>query len=153
MKLQRHSCLTPSWGANLVANLSNVVFVDFTGFVPRYRFERSELMGMFGSYNFQGSYSMPNHLSWWHNRWNGHVPLMPINQLHLPTISQISLNFNITEHNATLRYIGVHQFIPGISSTTMADSLIIGQDAWVSFVGVDALETTLRILGLLTLTT
>ena len=73
-----------------------------------------------------------------------HAPLMPINQLHLPVVAgfRISLNFNITEHNATLRYIGVHQFIPGISSTTMADSLIIGQDAWVSFVGVDALETT-----------
>lgn len=131
-------------GANLAgANLSNVVFVDFTGFALQGTDLRgANLLGMFGAYNFQGSLLnastiCPDGTTGENGScsFDANQPTPLASQL---LASGISLNFNITEHNATLRYIGVHQFIPGISSTTMADSLIIGQDAWVSFVGVDA---------------
>jgi hypothetical protein len=50
------------------------------------------------------------------------------------------IRLNSTLHNATLRYIGVHQFIPGIPDDTMEQSLIIGEMAWRAFVGDDAVK-------------
>jgi ABC-type antimicrobial peptide transport system permease subunit/uncharacterized protein YjbI with pentapeptide repeats len=54
--------------------------------------------------------------------------------------SSTSIRMNSTLHNATLRYLGVHQFIPGIPDDTMSQSLIIGQSAWRAFVGDDAVN-------------
>ncbi len=50
----------------------------------------------------------------------------------------ISLDRNSTVTNVTLRYIGVHWFVPGISMSTMEDSIVIGEDAWRRLVGEDA---------------
>jgi ABC-type antimicrobial peptide transport system permease subunit/uncharacterized protein YjbI with pentapeptide repeats len=50
------------------------------------------------------------------------------------------IRLNSILHNATLRYIGVHQFIPGIPDDIMEQSLIIGEVAWRAFVGDDAVN-------------
>ncbi len=48
-----------------------------------------------------------------------------------------SFEVQTTEYNQSLRYIGVHEFIPGIPTTTMADTLVIGETSWRALVGDD----------------
>jgi len=45
-----------------------------------------------------------------------------------------------TPYQSTLYYMGVHEYIPGVSSATMSSSLIIGESSWQSFVGADAVS-------------
>ena len=47
-----------------------------------------------------------------------------------PTVS-----ISVIQHNQTLRYIGVHEFIPGVGSV---DGMIIGESTWEGFVGEGA---------------
>ena len=49
--------------------------------------------------------------------------------------SQISFEINTQTFNETLNYIGIHEFIPGVPTTTMDDSLIIGEKSWRAFIG------------------
>ena len=51
------------------------------------------------------------------------------------TGESFSLELQTTEYNQSLRYIGVHEFIPGVPTTTMADTLVIGETAWRALVG------------------
>lgn len=49
----------------------------------------------------------------------------------------ISFEIQSTEYNQSLRYIGIHEFLPGIPTTTMADTLVIGETSWRALVGDD----------------
>jgi len=42
---------------------------------------------------------------------------------------------NTQEYNQSLQYIGVHEFIPGVPTITMSDTLVIGESSWRAFVG------------------
>ncbi|MAK05139.1 MAG: hypothetical protein CMA03_04555 [Euryarchaeota archaeon] len=53
------------------------------------------------------------------------------------TDTGFSFEVKTTEYNQSLRYIGVHEFIPGIPTTTMADTLVIGETSWRALVGDD----------------
>ena len=58
--------------------------------------------------------------------------------LALPLLSaQVSLKINTEEHRIELRYIGTHEFIPGVSSIGMSNALIIGEDSWRQLIGED----------------
>jgi ABC-type antimicrobial peptide transport system permease subunit len=58
--------------------------------------------------------------------------------LALPLLSaDVSIKITNTEHSIDLRYIGTHEFIPGVSSVTMGNSLIIGENAWKQLIGED----------------
>jgi len=47
----------------------------------------------------------------------------------------ISFEINTQEYNQSLQYIGVHEFIPGVPTITMSDTLVIGESSWRAFVG------------------
>ena len=49
-----------------------------------------------------------------------------------------SVQIVITPHTSSMYYMGVHEYIPGVSSATMSSSLIIGEASWQSLVGPDA---------------
>ena len=40
-----------------------------------------------------------------------------------------------TPYTTDMHYMGVHEYIPGVSSATISSALIIGEDSWVSLVG------------------
>ena len=40
-----------------------------------------------------------------------------------------------TSVNSSIKYMGLHEFIPGVNSSIIADSLVIGESSWRSFVG------------------
>ena len=47
----------------------------------------------------------------------------------------VQVEFIVTPHNITLEYMGIHKYIPGISTTTIDSELIIGESAWRTLVG------------------
>ena len=51
--------------------------------------------------------------------------------------ADISVKITIVEHSIDLRYIGTHEFIPGVSSIGMSSALIIGENAWRQLIGED----------------
>jgi len=46
-----------------------------------------------------------------------------------------SFELQVVEHNTTLRYIGVHQFVPGVSTVGMESSIVIGESGYRDLVG------------------
>ena len=55
------------------------------------------------------------------------------------------MTYTVVEHNTTMRYIGVHQFVPGVPSTVIDSSIIIGENSYRDLVGdskVDNLSAT-----------
>lgn len=50
------------------------------------------------------------------------------------------ITLTVTPHEQTLRYIGTHEFIPGVPTATMASSIVIGEGAWRTFVGDEAAD-------------
>ena len=46
----------------------------------------------------------------------------------------------IIPHNATVKYMGLHEYIPGVNSALIADSIIIGESTWRELVGNDSKE-------------
>jgi len=51
-----------------------------------------------------------------------------------------SMTLTSTPHSTSLRYIGVHKFIPGVPTTEMDNSIIIGESAYRALVGDDAVD-------------
>ena len=47
----------------------------------------------------------------------------------------VQVEFIVTPHNLTLEYMGIHKYIPGVSTTTIDSELIIGESAWRTLVG------------------
>ena len=53
-------------------------------------------------------------------------------------LADTTVQIIITPYQSNLYYMGVHEYIPGVSSAAMSSSLIIGESSWESFVGADA---------------
>jgi ABC-type antimicrobial peptide transport system permease subunit len=53
-------------------------------------------------------------------------------------LADSSVTIVITPHSSNMYYMGVHEYIPGVSAATMSSSLIIGEASWQSLVGPDA---------------
>ena len=67
------------------------------------------------------------------------------------TINFSSMSIEVTLHNTSARYFGVHQFIPGVSTSEMSNSLIIGESAYKELMGfstVDELRATTWIVSI-----
>ena len=47
----------------------------------------------------------------------------------------VQVEFIITPHNITLEYMGLHNYIPGISTITIDSELVIGESSWRTLVG------------------
>jgi ABC-type antimicrobial peptide transport system permease subunit len=50
------------------------------------------------------------------------------------------MEFTETYHESSLRYIGIHEYVPGVSTIEMASTLVIGEQAYRSFVGDDEVD-------------
>ena len=48
--------------------------------------------------------------------------------------------FVIDEYNTTMRYIGVHEFIPGIEENQMGSSIVMGESSYRALVGDEAVD-------------
>jgi len=67
------------------------------------------------------------------------------------TFNFSSMTLETTPHNTTLRYIGTHEFIPGVDTSEMASSVIIGESGYRDLMGnarVDNLVATTWIVSI-----
>jgi ABC-type antimicrobial peptide transport system permease subunit len=51
-----------------------------------------------------------------------------------------AVNITITPYDLDLRYVGTHEFIPGVPSATLSSSVIIGEGSWRGFIGNEAAD-------------
>jgi len=51
-----------------------------------------------------------------------------------------ALNITVIPHELDLRYVGTHEFIPGVPAATLPSSLIIGEGTWRGYIGDDAAD-------------
>ena len=71
--------------------------------------------------------------------------MMPTPLLQPFFITPSNIQINTIPHNTTLRYIGIHEFIPGVSEGEMESKIIIGESGYRALVGdsyVDNLSAT-----------
>jgi len=55
-------------------------------------------------------------------------------------LADTTVRLEITKFSTEMYYMGVHEYLPGIDSTVVESTLIIGEDKWRSLVGNDAAD-------------
>ena len=134
------------------SNLSNTIIFNSLGpnFIINSDFTNASLEGSFGLFNLSFSdltnATCPNGVVTESSSCDEFMIELSIDNLPssltelLLTGESFSLELQTTEYNQSLRYIGVHEFIPGVPTTTMADTLVIGETAWRALVGDDTVD-------------
>jgi len=141
-------------GANLSGSvISNSTFkdVDLTGadltntVIAFSQFENvtmdgADLTGMFGFINLSdfslNGATCPNGLPFGSTS-------CAVSQIPPPLVatllgSNTDISYNVTKHEFTSRYLGVHFWIPGQSTSTLNPAIIIGESTWHELVGNDS---------------
>ena len=55
-------------------------------------------------------------------------------------LADTTVRLEITKFSTEMYYMGVHEYLPGIDSTVVESTLIIGENKWRSLVGNDAAD-------------
>lgn len=128
-------------GANLTgANLDNAIIIEQGAAFNGTDLSNVSMVGAYGFFDLSDVSSIegvicPNGQS---SAVSACASLDTPPPLALPLLSaQVSLKINTEEHRIDLRYIGTHEFIPGVSSVGMSNALIIGEDSWRQLIGED----------------
>jgi len=128
-------------GANLVgANLVDSIFFESPdGTLENANLTGADLTGIFGDIDLSvatlGNATCPDStIATETNCGSGASEIPPpLAQPLFQTGTQVEVV--IIPHNATIKYMGLHEYIPGVSSPLIADSIIIGESSWAEFVG------------------
>ncbi|MEC7229424.1 MAG: FtsX-like permease family protein, partial [Candidatus Thermoplasmatota archaeon] len=127
------------------ANLTNAVVVEwFGGSVDNADFSSAILSGMYGTVDSSnvildnttcasGNISIDSAC----DEFTTFTPT-PLAVPILMTESPVQIERNSV--NSSIKYMGLHEFIPGVNSSIIADSLVIGESSWRSFVGDDVVS-------------
>ena len=51
-----------------------------------------------------------------------------------------AVNITVTPYDLDLRYVGTHEFIPGVPSASLSSSILIGEGSWRGFIGNEAAD-------------
>lgn len=130
-------------GANLAgANLQNAVIFEFGPSLLQADLSQANLLGAFGDFDLGRAADISGAICPDGTAADETACGSGPSQIPPPLSTSLfeggtGIELDIHLHNATLRYIGVHEFIPGVPMATMPDSLIIGEEAWRAFVGDD----------------
>ena len=130
-------------GANLIdANLANSIFFESPdGTLENADLTGAELTGIFGDIDLTvatlGNATCPDTTIATDTNCDSGASQIPppLAQPLFQTGTQVEVV--IIPHNATLKYMGLHEYIPGVNSPLIADSIIIGESSWKEFVGVE----------------
>tara|TARA_B100000700_G_scaffold53032_1_gene56448 strand:- start:2089 stop:5706 length:3618 start_codon:yes stop_codon:yes gene_type:complete len=130
-------------GADLTgANLENAVVVNFMGgSIEGADLTNANLNGMFGLINFSvatlSNTTCPDGTNSDDTSCASGPSLIPP-PLAAPLFSTgANIRLEITKFSTDMYYMGVHEYVPGISSTVFESTLIIGEDKWRSLIGND----------------
>ena len=138
-------------GANLSgANLSGAVIVtDFSDFfgtqdnlLQGANLSGADLTGAFGSFNLsesttEGTICPDGIVNDGSGCQSGPIP----EDLMIQLAAQSGITVNTTVRNTTIRYAGLHAWVPGLSTAQAEQAIIIGEQTWKNLAGEDAVET------------
>ena len=127
--------------ANLAgANLTNAVIVEwFGGSLDNADFTEATLTGMYGTADasnvvLENTTCASGNLS--ENSVCDEFTTFLPTPLAVPILlTESPVQIERTSVNSSIKYMGLHEFIPGVNSSIIADSLVIGESSWRSFVG------------------
>jgi hypothetical protein len=131
-------------GADLSgANLREAVIVNFMGgSLQGANLIGADLTGVFGMADLSsanlGNATCPDGTSAEETSCSSGLSQIPPPLAAPLFLADSSVEIVITPHTSSMYYMGVHQYIPGVSAATMSSSLIIGEASWQSLVGPDA---------------
>ena len=134
-------------GADLTgANLENTIIVNFqSGSIENADLTDANLNGLFGLVDLSSAVLSNTTCPDGSNSddtscVDGVSPLPP--PLAAPILSFINANITleITKFSTDMYYMGVHEYFPGIDSSVIESTLIIGEEKWRDLVGDDAAD-------------
>ena len=131
-------------GADLSgANLTDAVIVNFmSGSMQGANFIGADLTGAFGIADLSsanlGNATCPDGTSAEETSCSSGLSQIPPALAAPLFLADTNVKIVITPYQSSMYYMGVHEYIPGVSSVAMGSSLIIGESSWESFVGADA---------------
>ena len=123
-----------------------VIFNLMSGSMQGANFNGADLTGAFGIANLSsanlGNATCPNGTSATENNCSMQLASL-VSQTPPPLaaplfLADTNVQIVITTYQSSMYYMGVHEYIPGVSAVAMSSSLIIGESSWRSFVGADA---------------
>ncbi|MBT6255750.1 MAG: FtsX-like permease family protein [Euryarchaeota archaeon] len=124
------------------ANLKEAVIVNFMGgSMEGANFIGADLTGVFGFADLStatlGNATCPDGTSAEDTSCASGLSQVPPPLAAPLFLADTTVQIVITPFTTPMDYIGVHQFIPGVSAATMSSSLIIGESSWLALVGPD----------------
>ena len=124
------------------ANLKEAVIVNFMGgSMEGANFIGADLTGVFGFADLStatlGNATCPDGTSAEDTSCASGLSQVPPPLAAPLFLADTTVQIVITPFTTPMDYIGVHQFIPGVSAATMSSSLIIGESSWPALVGPD----------------
>lgn len=127
------------------ANLENTVIVNFAGgSIEGADLTDANLNGLFGLVEFSGA-TLSNTTC--PDGSNSDVTSCASGASMIPPplaaplfLADTTVRLEITKFSTEMYYMGVHEYLPGIDSTVVESTLIIGEDKWRSLVGNDAAD-------------
>ena len=123
-------------------NLVNTIIVELTeGSMNQANLSGSNMAGLFGQVDFSqailGNATCPDESMANATGCESGGSFIPT-PLAAPIFAAgVQVEFIVTPHNITLEYMGLHKFIPGISTIAIDSELVIGESSWRTLVGDD----------------
>ena len=124
------------------ANLKEAVIVNFMGgSMEGANFIGADLTGVFGFADLStatlGNATCPDGTSAEDTSCASGLSQIPPPLAAPLFLADTTVQIVITPYTTPINYIGVHEYIPGVSAATMSSSLIIGESSWLALVGAD----------------
>ena len=121
-------------------NLINTVIVELTdGSMSQANLTGANMAGLFGDVDFSqtilGNSTCPDGSMANMTGCESGASFIPTPLAAPIFASGVQVEFIVIPHNITLEYMGLHKYIPGISTTTIDSELIIGESSWRTLVG------------------
>ena len=130
-------------GANLAgANLVNSIFFESPdGTLENANLTGADLTGIFGDIDLSvatlGNATCPDSTAATEDNCESGASEIPPPLAQPLFATGTRVEVVIIPHNATIKYMGLHEYIPGVNSPLIADSIIIGESSWREFVEDD----------------
>ncbi len=127
------------------ANLENAIIVNFAGgSIAGADLSDANLNGLFGLVDLSGAVlsntTCPDGSNSDTTSCASGVSFVPPPLAAPLFLADTTVQLEITKFSTDMYYMGVHEYLPGVTSTVIEATLIIGEDKWRSLVGNDAAD-------------
>ena len=127
------------------ANLENTIIVNFAGgSIEGADLSDANLNGLFGLVDLSGATlsntTCPDGSNSDDTSCASGASVFPTPLAAPLFLADTTVQLEITKYSTEMYYMGVHEYLPGVTSTVIESTLIIGEDKWRSLIGNDAAD-------------